>query len=82
MQGISPDGSDGKKTPPEPRSTVVFMTIADTSWRMFVPSVGLTLLGVWLDKTYQTGPWLLFTGIILGLLLAILAVALQLKKIW
>ncbi len=58
------------------------MTIADTTWRMFVPSVGGTLLGVWLDGKLETTPWLLFTGIILGLMLAGLMVRLQLKKIW
>lgn len=82
MQGISPKKSDGRETPPEPASTVVFMTIADTTWRMFVPSVGGTLLGVWLDATFQTGPWLLFAGCILGLIVAVWAVKAQLKKIW
>lgn len=73
----------GKKdTPPEPESTVVFMTIADTTWRIFVPSIGGTALGIWLDHKLGTNPWLLFGGIILGLCLAALAVRLQLKKFW
>lgn len=57
------------------------MTIADTTWRMFVPSIGLTLLGIWCDNKWQTTPWLMFAGIILGLLLAALAVWLQYRKI-
>ena len=41
-------------------------TIADTTWRMFVPSIGFTLLGVWLDATLHTKPWLMFAGIVIG----------------
>ena len=58
------------------------MTIADTTWRMFLPSVGMTLLGVWLDGKFETTPWLLFAGVVLGLFIAVVAVRLQLKKIW
>lgn len=54
-------------------------TIGDTTWRMFVPSVGLTLLGVWLDKQWSTKPWLMFVGILLGCVGAILLVWAQLR---
>lgn len=82
MQGISPETKNDQEIPPEPRSTVVFMTIVDTTWRMFVPSIGLTLLGAWLDSRLQTAPWLLLAGSIFGLIIAALAVSMQLKKIW
>ena len=81
MQGVSPQDSDGHDTPPEPRSTVVFMTIADTTWRMFVPSIGCTFLGIWGDSELGTSPWLLFAGVTLGFILAGLAVRLQYKKL-
>lgn len=81
MQGVSPRNSDGRKTPPEPRSTVVFMTIADTTWRMFVPSIGCTFLGIWGDSELGTSPWLLFTGVVVGFVLAGLAVRSQYKKL-
>lgn len=81
MQGASPKNSDGQKTPPESSSTVVLMTIADTTWRMFVPSIGCTLLGVWLDSKWDTSPWLLFAGVILGFLVAAFAVWQQYKKL-
>lgn len=81
MHGVPPKNSDGQETPPEPSSTVVFMTIADTTWRMFVPSVGGMFLGLWADSKWQTGPWLLFTGIILGAIIAIFAVKQQYDKL-
>lgn len=56
-----PDGKTGSELP-----FVLLGTIADTTWRMFVPSVGFTLLGVWLDGQLNAKPWLMFTGIVLG----------------
>lgn len=48
---------------------------------MFVPSIGFTLAGLWLDGKWQTTPWLMFAGIILGFIVAVLAVKLQLKRL-
>jgi F0F1-type ATP synthase assembly protein I len=81
VHGVSSGDSDDKKTPSERPSAVVFMTIADTTWRMFIPSIGLTLLGVWCDQRWHTTPWLMFAGIILGMIVAALAVWLQYKKL-
>jgi hypothetical protein len=72
---------DEQGLPPKSPSTAVLLTIADTTWRMFVPSVGFTLAGLWLDGKMQTTPWLMFAGIIFGLLIAVLAVKLQLKRL-
>lgn len=41
-------------------------TIADTTWRMFIPSIGGTLLGVWADRSWGTTPWLMIVGIAIG----------------
>lgn len=57
------------------------MTMADTTWRMFVPSVGLTLLGARLDGQFGTKPGLMFGGIVLGFASAALLVYLQLRGI-
>lgn len=81
MQGVSSREKDSQKSPPEPRSTVVFMTIADTTWRMFVPSIGCTFLGIWVDSKLGTAPWLLFVGVAVGFIIAGLAVRLQYKKL-
>lgn len=45
---------------------LLLTTIADTTWRMFVPAIGFTMLGVWLDGQFGTKPWLMFAGIIVG----------------
>ena len=62
--------SDGQKTgqkPAEPEALgVILATIGDTTWRMFVPSVGFTLLGVWADGQFGLKPWLMIAGIVLG----------------
>ncbi len=56
---------------------VLLGTIGDTTWRMFVPSVGFTLLGVWLDSVFGLKPWLMIAGIILGFTMAVILVKRQ-----
>ena len=46
-----PDIENGVTTATEVAAArVILGTIGDTTWRMFVPSIGCTLLGVWLDS--------------------------------
>ena len=73
--------SDDKPTPPD-RSTVVLLlgTAGDTTWRMFIPIIGLTLAGVWVDRTFGTKPIMTIIGIIVGILIATYLVRLQFKK--
>ena len=61
--------------------TSLMMTLLDTTWRMFVPSVGLTLLGVWADAQFGTKPWLMAAGVALGFAGAALLVRQQLVGI-
>jgi len=78
----SQNDGDKKPTPPE-RSTVVLLlgTIGDTTWRMFVPTIGLTVLGLLADKQLHTTPWIMIVGIIVGTLIAALLVRRQIKKV-
>lgn len=78
----SPNDEDENPTPPE-RSTVVLLlnTIGDTTWRMFVPTVGLLLVGLWADDQIGTKPWLTVSGILLGTLLAGLLIRNQLRNV-
>lgn len=74
--------SDGQKKSAEPELLgVMLATIGDTTWRMFVPSVGLTLLGVWADGHFETKPWLMIVGIVLGATGAFLLVKKQLAGV-
>lgn len=59
----------------------VVQTIGDTTWRMFVPTVGFTLLGVWLDGLWNTKPWLMIAGIAVGALGSVLLVREQLRRV-
>ena len=78
----SPDKGDDHHTPPT-SSTVILMlaTIGDTTWRMFVPTLGLLLVGIWTDSQFGTGPWAAVAGILLGSLLAGLLVRNQLRNV-
>ena len=87
-----PPISDGKKnsqTAGEPEALgTILATIGDTTWRMFVPSIGFTLLGVWADTRIltftgesATKPWFMVAGIVIGCLGAVLLVKKQLADI-
>lgn len=60
---------------------VIFGTLGDTTWRMFVPSIGFTLLGAWLDSQFATKPWYMIAGIIVGVFGALMLVRKQLKMV-
>ncbi len=59
----------------------VLLSILDTSTRLFVPSVGGTVAGLWIDVSYDTRPWFTIIGVILGTLLAIFLVYAQIRAI-
>ena len=77
--------SNGQKSgqiPAEPEALgAILATIGDTTWRMFVPSVGFTLIGVWADGSFGTKPWLMIAGIIVGFLGACLLVKKQIDNL-
>lgn len=80
--GVSPNDDDNKTVPPDTSTVVLLLgTIGDTTWRMFVPTIGLTILGLVADKLLGTTPWLMAGGIILGALGAIVLVRRQLKEV-
>jgi len=81
---MSSSQNDGDKTPTPPdRSTVILLlgTIGDTTWRMFVPTIGLTILGLLIDKWLHTTPWVMATGIALGAYVAFVLVRRQMKEV-
>ena len=52
-----------------------------TMWRMFLPTIGLTLLGLWLDNVSGMKMRWLLAGIISGAIISAILVALQIAKI-
>ena len=42
----------------------------DVTWRIAVPVVMLTLVGIWLDKTLGSKPWLTLLGALIGFVIA------------
>lgn len=78
----SPKKSDEQPAPPDPTTVILLLsTIGDTTWRMFVPTVGMTVLGVILDNMFATKPWMTVLGIGLGTVIAGLLVRRQLQKV-
>lgn len=76
------DTPSGTPRPPK-HSTVVLLlaTMLDTTWRMFVPTLGLAALGLWADTSWSTGPLWSLTGVFTGIAIATLLVRKQFKKV-
>ena len=74
--------SDDTPTPPDKTTVILLLgTIGDTTWRMFVPTIGLTVAGVYADKALGTKPWLTTIGIVLGVIIAGLLVKRLLQEV-
>ena len=60
---------------------VIFGTIADTTWRLFVPTLGGVVFGLWLDNTYGYKPLATIIGVICGTILSLYLVYRQLQGV-
>ena len=69
--GTSQNDGDKKPTPPD-KSTVILLllTMGDTTWRMFVPIIGLFVIGLLADKMLHTTPWIMILCLLGGIFLA------------
>lgn len=70
-------------TTKQPRSAAILLitTIADTTWRVFVPTVGGILIGVWLNQVFNVGlAWSIILFVI-GSLISVVLVKMQLKRV-
>lgn len=56
-------------------------TFLDTTWRMFVPILVLTLIGYGIDTLSDTLPVGVISGMVLGIILSIALVHQQYKKV-
>ena len=60
---------------------VLVLTLADTTWRLIVPTLAFALIGLKLDLSVHTAPWLTLGGTALGFVLAGLLIRNQLRKL-
>ena len=60
---------------------ILARTMVGTMWRMFLPTIGLTLLGLWLDNVSGMKMRWLLAGIVSGAIISVILVALQIAKI-
>ena len=60
---------------------ILARTMIGAMWRMFLPTIGLTLLGLWLDNVSGMKIRWLLAGIISGAIISAILVALQIAKI-
>ena len=60
---------------------LLLLTIADTTWRTFVPTIGGTILGVWLDALFGTAPLITTITIIAGFATSALLIMLQIRRV-
>ena len=61
-------------------ASAVLLDMADTTWRMFVPTIGLLLVGRHYDLRFGTKPWLMLVGVAVGALLAALLIRRQMVR--
>jgi len=60
---------------------ILARTMIGTMWRIFLPTIGLTLLGLWLDNVSGMKMRWLLAGIVSGAIFSVILVALQIAKI-
>ncbi len=75
-----------KKTMTQPptmtkAALLLFVTVLDTTWRAFVPTIGGTILGIMLDNTLHTAPLMTTILIIVGFILSALLIILQIRSV-
>lgn len=68
---------------PDARQIVLIMfgTLANTTWRLFLPTIGGTVLGIWADKSWNTVPLFTIIGVTLGTIGSIMLIYMQLRQV-
>lgn len=62
-------------------ATSMVLMVADTTARLFIPTIGGTVLGIWADHSLDTTPWMTVAGVAAGAVLAFLLVFMQVRSI-
>jgi uncharacterized membrane protein (Fun14 family) len=76
-----PDKKDRVADQPCSAAILLFTTIADTTWRMFVPTIGGTIIGIITDHALNSAPVWTTIMIIVGSLISLSLIYLQMKGV-
>jgi F0F1-type ATP synthase assembly protein I len=78
---MSKDSNEGTSAPTgKSPASVLILTIADTTWRMFVPTIGGLLLGRLVDQHWSLNPLGMIVGLVIGTCATALLIKRQLEK--
>jgi hypothetical protein len=58
---------------------LLFLSMADTTWRMFTPPILVVPVGLWIDLNFGTKPWITLLAAGVGIVLGALLVKRQLR---
>lgn len=72
--------SDDTTAPSRSPAISIVTTIGDTTWRMFVPTIGLLLIGRAVDDEFGIKPLGVILGIVAGSIIAAILVMRQLNN--
>lgn len=76
--------SDDQDVPPtktEKSAAIILFTIAaDTTWRMFGPTLGGTLIGLWIDSLNNNDTWFGIGGLAVGIVITAFLIRQQYKQ--
>lgn len=86
MSSAAQKNSEDKQKPSrlkskQPTAFILLSTAADTTWRMFVPTLGGTLLGLWIDSQNNTEPLFGIGGLAVGIIITVFLVKQQYAQI-
>jgi hypothetical protein len=76
----SPKKSTTNK-PPKSAAILLLTTVLDTTWRAFIPTIGGTFLGIFLDHLFDLAPVLTIVMIFAGFTTSGLLVVMQVRSI-
>lgn len=81
-----PSGAKGAHDEPQAKpansaALLLLGDVANTTWRMFVPTIGLLLFGGYVDTEFDTKPLFLLIGAALGFIIAIWLIVKQVKDV-
>lgn len=70
--------SDKTADLPLSAAKLLIITMLDTTWRAFVPTIGGTFLGIGLDHLFHTVPWFTVVMVPTGFLVSAILIFMQL----